>query len=312
MAVKKRWHITFTSTESPRPYTISITKKLGLIAGAFTIFLVFLIISSILYLGYNQNKVIAAQNVLKENDLLKGRLSELSVEIDSILAKLKLMEEWEDEIRLEKNLKNINKEIREMGIGGLPQTDSRLAEFSPETNFLYSSTRSKLENLKYKVDFDYDTHSDLLEQVNLKESLFRNTPSIYPTYGRISDGYGWRKHPITKNRTFHYGLDFGNKTGTPIYATADGIVESVKNKKLMGKYIVLTHKFGYQTGYGHLQKVLIKVGEDVKRGQIIALMGNSGRSTGIHLHYEVLRYNKYRNPYDYLNKLEDDIILTSN
>jgi len=80
----------------------------------------------------------------------------------------------------------------------------------------------------------------------------------------------------------------------------------------MGNYIVLTHKFGYQTGYGHLNKVLVKTGDQIKRGQIIALMGNSGRSTGSHLHYEVQRYNKYRNPYDYLNKLEDDILLSSN
>ena len=199
-----------------------------------------------------------------------------------------------------------------MGVGGLPQTDSEFSEFSSETNQLYGSIVAKFDYLRAKVDFDYSTHADLLEQVKLKESLFRNTPSIYPTYGRISDGFGWRTHPVSKKRTFHHGLDFGNKSGTPIYATADGVVEKVTTKKLIGKYVVLTHKFGYQTGYGHLKKSLVKVGDQVKRGQIIALMGSSGRSTGVHLHYEVLRYNKYRNPYDYLNKLEDDIILTSN
>ncbi len=311
MAVKKRWHITFTSTESPRPYTISISKKAGILLGSFTLFIMFIIITSIIYIGYNQNKIITAQQTLNENDLLKQRLISLSGEIDSILVKLKLMEEWEDEIRLEKNLKNINKEIREMGVGGLPQTYNKIEGFSSDTNLLFNVAINRLENLKSKVEFDYNTHSDLLDQVKLKESLYRNTPSIYPTYGRISDRYGWRTHPVTRKRSFHHGLDFGNKVGTPIYATADGVVESVENKKLIGKYVVLTHKFGYQTGYGHLHKIFVKVGDKVKRGQIIALMGNSGRSTGAHLHYEVLRYNKYRNPYDYLNKLEDDIVLSS-
>lgn len=311
MAVKKRWHITFTSTESARPYTITITKKLGLALGSIALLFLIIIVTSLIYIGFHQNKIIVAQQLIKENDHLKQRLTHLSGEIDSILVKLKLMEEWEDEIRLEKNLKNINKEIREMGVGGLPQTDLNIPEFSNETNLLFNLTLNKLENLKSKVDFDYNTHSELLEQVKLKESLFRNTPSIYPTYGRISDGYGWRTHPVNKKRTFHHGLDFGNKIGTPVYATADGVVQKVTTRKLIGKYIVLSHRFGYQTGYGHLHKILVKVGDEVKRGQIIALMGNSGRSTGAHLHYEVLRYKKYRNPYNYLNKLEDDIVLTS-
>jgi murein DD-endopeptidase MepM/ murein hydrolase activator NlpD len=311
MAVKKRWHITFTSTESPRPYTVSLTKKLGIALGSLAVIFLIIIAGSLIYIGYHQNKIITAQQIIKENEHLKERLSELSGEIDSILVKLRLMEEWEDEIRLEKNLKNINKEIREMGVGGLPQTDLKIAQFTSETNQFFNQTITKMENLKTKINFDYSTHSELLEQVKLKESLFRNTPSIYPTYGRISDGYGWRTHPVTKKRTYHHGLDFSNKIGTPVYATADGIVENVTTKRLIGKYIVLTHKFGYQTGYGHLHKILVKVSDVVKRGQIIALMGNSGRSTGAHLHYEVLRYKKYRNPYNYLNKLEDDIVLTS-
>ena len=202
MAVKKRWHITFTSTESPRPYTVSITKKLGLTLGTLAVVFLIIMAGFIVYIGYHQNKIITAQQIIKENEHLKEQLSELSGEIDSILVKLRLMEKWEDEIRLEKNLKNINKEIREMGVGGLPQTDHKIAQFTPETNQFFNQTFNKLENLKTKVDFDYSTHSELLEQVKLKESLFRNTPSIYPTYGRISDGYGWRKHPVPKREHF--------------------------------------------------------------------------------------------------------------
>ena len=227
------------------------------------------------------------------------------------MTKLKLMENWEDKIRSDKNFKSINKEIREMGVGGLPQVDTTFT-YSDELNLDYNITLNKIIQLKSKVKFDYQTHEQLFNLVELKDALYKNTPSIYPTYGRISDPYGWRTHPITKQRVFHYGLDFGNITGTPIYATADGVVRSTGKQKYFGKFIAISHKFGYQTNYAHLHKMYVKKGDEVKRGQIIGEMGNSGRSTGTHLHYEVLRYNKYRNPYKYLNKLEDDIIISKN
>ncbi|MBN1949444.1 MAG: M23 family metallopeptidase [Candidatus Cloacimonetes bacterium] len=271
---------------------------------------IIILLAGIYYAVYNQTRIYAAQHLLAENELLRDKIESLSTEIDSILTKLRLMEEWEDEIRSEKNLKTIDKDIREMGIGGIPQVDTTFY-FDSGLNLNFNLLLSKLAKLNNKVEFDYQTHQELLDQVKLKELLYRNTPSIYPTYGRITDSFGWRIHPLTKKSTFHNGLDIGNKIGTPVYATADGVVKNVTKMKLIGNYVVISHKFGYQTGYGHLHKILVAPGEQVKRGQIIALMGNSGRSTGTHLHYEVLRYNKHRNPYNYLNKLEDDIILSS-
>ncbi len=310
MAVSKRWHIALSTTESSRPFNMSIHKKTGIFFCTAAIVFVLVFIGSIAYVAYNHNKIAEAQDIIKENELLKERLFTLSFEIDSIMTKLKLMENWEDKIRSDKNFKSINKEIREMGVGGLPQVDTTFT-YSDGLNLDYNITLNKIVQLKSKVKFDYQSHEQLYNLVELKDALYKNTPSIYPAYGRISDPYGWRIHPITKQRTFHYGLDFGNITGTHIYATADGVVRSTGKQKYFGKFIAISHKFGYQTNYAHLYKMYVKKGDEVKRGQIIGEMGNSGRSTGTHLHYEVLRYNKYRNPYKYLNKLEDDIIITN-
>ena len=266
-------------------------------------------ISATIYIGFNHAKIAAANDILQENEILRDRLFTLSSEMDSMMIKLKLIEDWEDKIRAEENFKSINKEIREMGVGGIPKIDSTFMSLNDELFLEYNLTMNKFSHLQAKIDFDFDSHAKLLDQVELKEQLYLNTPSIYPAYGRISDPYGWRIHPITGKRSFHNGLDFGNKKGSPIYATADGVVQHVSKHKYLGKYLTLSHNFGYQTKYGHLNKVLVKKGEIVKRGQIIAEMGNTGRSTGSHLHYEVLRYSKHRNPYNYLNKLEDDIIL---
>jgi murein DD-endopeptidase MepM/ murein hydrolase activator NlpD len=310
MAVSKRWHIALSSTEASRPVNASIPKKFGFFLFSIAILFLITFFISIGYIAYNHSKIARANDILSENELLRDRLYTISSEMDSIMLKLQLMEDWEDKIRSDENFKSISKEIRELGVGGMPQVDSTFLLINNELNLEYNLTLNKFTHLKSKVEFDYQTHGKLLDQCELKEQLYLSTPSIYPAYGRISDPYGWRTHPITGKRSFHYGLDFGNKTGSPIYATADGIIKSVKRHKYLGKYLTVSHNFGYQTKFGHLHKVLVKQGESVKRGQIIALMGNSGRSTGSHLHYEVLRYSKHRNPYDYLNKLEDDIILS--
>ena len=310
MAVSKRWHLSISTTESFRPINISLSKKIGIFLCVLSVIFLLFFAGSIFFIIHNQSQIAQAKDIYQENVVLKDKLVVLSSEIDSIMTKLKLMENWEDKVRTDKNFKAINKEIREMGIGGLPIIDTTFMLSDINLSDNYSLTLNKIIQLKGKIEFDYDTHEELKDLVQLKDELYLNTPSIYPAYGRISDPYGWRTHPITGNRSFHNGLDIGNIKGTPIYAAADGKISSTGQQKYFGKYIGISHKFGYQTNYAHLNKIFVKKGEKVKRGHIIAEMGNSGRSTGSHLHFEVLRYNKYRNPYEYLNKLEDDIIIT--
>ncbi|MCB5252149.1 MAG: M23 family metallopeptidase [Candidatus Cloacimonadaceae bacterium] len=132
-----------------------------------------------------------------------------------------------------------------------------------------------------------------------------DVPSIYPTFGRISDGWGSRIHPITKNLEFHHGIDISNQTGTPIYATASGVVEKTRYTRGYGKHVVIDHGNGYKSLYAHLYNIKIKKGESVSKGQIIGLMGDTGYSTGPHLHYEV-QYNQHKlNPANFLNRIEE-------
>jgi len=310
MAVSKRWHIALSTTESSRPINISVPKKIGISLCILAVVFFIFFIGSIYFIIHNQSQIAQANEIFEENIVLKDKLVILYSEIDSIIVKLKLMENWEDKVRSDKNFKAINKEIREMGVGGSPVIDTTFITSDINLSDNYSQTLKKITQLRGKINFDYDSHKELKDLVQLKDELYLNTPSIYPAYGRISDPYGWRIHPITGERSFHHGLDIGNKTGTPIYAAADGKISSTGHQKYFGKFISISHKFGYKTKYAHLHKLYVKKGDEVKRGQIIAEMGNSGRSTGSHLHFEVLRYNKYRNPYEYLNKLEEDIIIS--
>jgi murein DD-endopeptidase MepM/ murein hydrolase activator NlpD len=149
----------------------------------------------------------------------------------------------------------------------------------------------------------YDTILRLSQQ---KDLLMRAMPIIMPVDRRrisIRSGFGWRRDPFTKGYRFHQGLDLAGRIGTPIYATADGLVlDPYANSSMSGygKVVVINHGFGYQTLYGHLSKILVKPGDKVKRGQIIGHMGSTGRSKGPHLHYEIHYKGTPVNPINYL------------
>ncbi len=149
----------------------------------------------------------------------------------------------------------------------------------------------------------YDTILKLSQQ---KDLLMRAMPIIMPVDRRrisIRSGFGWRRDPFTKGYRFHQGLDLAGRIGTPIYATADGLVlDPYVNSSMSGygNVVVINHGFGYQTLYGHLSKILVKPGDKVKRGQIIGHMGSTGRSKGPHLHYEIHYKGTPVNPINYL------------
>ncbi|MCF7920736.1 MAG: M23 family metallopeptidase [Candidatus Cloacimonetes bacterium] len=285
-------------------------KRRGLIAAAVitTLTLILLIITSI-YLHRVYTDVRHAQQILLENSILRDRIFVLNTELDSIMIKLELMERWEDEIRSRENYREINKEVRDMGIGGLPQIDQELSLSDADLQLEYSMLTTRFMQLRGKAYFDFETHQELFDNLNLRDDLYSSTPSIYPTFGRLSSGFGNRTHPITGKRDFHSGIDLSNKTGTPIYATADGVISSVGWKRKLGKFVKIKHNFGFNTVYGHMNKYNVKKGDKVHKGEIIGEMGSTGETTGSHLHYEVIRYNRHRNPAVYLAQERKDIAL---
>jgi len=138
------------------------------------------------------------------------------------------------------------------------------------------------------------------DYLTYQRTLLLATPSIWPTFGRVTSGYGWRIHPLTKRRQFHYGIDIANLKGTPVRATADGRVVLAGWQGTYGRIVIIDHGQGFSTRYAHNSTILVKPGEKVKRGQIIALIGNTGRSTGPHLLYEVWYQGKPVNPLLYV------------
>ena len=128
-------------------------------------------------------------------------------------------------------------------------------------------------------------------------------PLGYPMRGRITSAFGRRSDPFNSRPAFHAGIDLKGPIGRKIKATADGIVKiSSYDKNGFGNYVILRHGNGYETVFGHMQKRLVKKGERVRRGQVVGLMGNTGRSTGAHVHFEVLRAGTPVDPKRYINR----------
>ena len=158
---------------------------------------------------------------------------------------------------------------------------------------------TSLENATFVQDIE-----KIMLSVAETKALFDGIPNGDPTggQGRISDHYGYRTHPVLHHRQMHAGLDFAMPVGTPIYATANGVVLSVGIQPGYGHMVEIRHNFGFGTRYGHLNgKYLVKQGDFVRKGDIIAYSGNSGLSTGPHLHYEIRFISKALNPINFVN-----------
>lgn len=131
-------------------------------------------------------------------------------------------------------------------------------------------------------------------------STLKSIPMGYPVYGNITSHLGWRKNPFGKGYEFHSGIDIEAPYGSRVVATADGVVEMAGYYGDYGKAVLIKHPSGYMTLYGHLSEISVKAGQEVKAGQVIGKVGSTGRSTGPHLHYEVLYQGKLKNPMEYI------------
>ncbi|MCP4397951.1 MAG: M23 family metallopeptidase [bacterium] len=191
-----------------------------------------------------------------------------------------------------------------LAVGGFEETPgiSSLAEggLQEEMEKNMRAKISNLDQLKGTAADQEELSQRMMEFFQDQQSLLDSTPSVWPVKGWVTSGFGTRKSPFTGKRTAHSGLDIATKSGTPIIAPANGIVSFAGTKGAFGKVMVIDHGNSYTTFYAHCKTLLKKVGDKVKRGDQIAKVGNTGRSTGSHLHYEVRVNGVTLNPNKYI------------
>jgi len=165
------------------------------------------------------------------------------------------------------------------------------------------STSKKLNELKKELYIQSKSYDELILLAKNKETMLENLPAIQPVLNKnlkyMASGYGWRIDPIYHTRRFHAGMDFTAPVGTNVFATGNGVVVSAGWEQGYGNCVQINHGYGYITLYGHMSAIKIRNGQKVKRGDIIGLVGSTGKSTGPHLHYEVHFKGQIMNPQNY-------------
>jgi murein DD-endopeptidase MepM/ murein hydrolase activator NlpD len=237
----------------------------------------------------------------REIQQMKTQYERLYGKMEKIQAVVGDIEQRDDNLyRVIFEAEPIHSNIRKAGIGGVNRYKHLESMDNAE---LVIATTKKLDQISKSVYIQSKSFDDVEDMVKNKFKMLSSIPAIMPIaikdFGRISAGYGWRIHPIYKTRKFHDGMDFTGKVGTPIYATGDGVVKVVKKERGYGKKIIIDHGYGYTTVYAHLDGYNVKRRQKVKRGEIIGYLGNTGVSTGPHLHYEVRKNRKTQNPINY-------------
>ena len=248
-----------------------------------------------------KSKIPELNYLKKENRTQKIQLIALTQKINQINQKMAKLQEFDHTLKVMTNIEPSGEQDQFLGLGGSNistlKSDYQLEEIHKG---LIQQMHKSLENLEIEMAVTSISQAELRNFLKEQRSILACTPSIRPTNGWFSSGFGYRISPFTNQREFHKGLDIATRKGTPIIAPADGLVVAAGREGNLGKMISINHGYNLMTRYGHLHKSRVKKGEYIKRGQIIAEVGNSGRCTGPHLHYEVLLNGVPVNPLRYI------------
>ncbi|WP_256759004.1 M23 family metallopeptidase [Cohnella sp. WQ 127256] len=263
-----------------------------------------------------------AQETALNDNIVAGKNSE----VKSLQQNLRLLNSQTNRLQTRMNeLSELEGKLRQfIGKYGDPTADSSLAEYSPasevaasvvsstlQSDRLYSaateSTITDFIELSQMLDGMANAMEDNLRKAELKRAEIAAIPSEWPTVSRrLTSGFGYRTDPITGQSTFHAGVDITGDIGDRIYAAGDGKVRDAGFNRTRGNYIIITHRNGLESWYMHLSVIGVKISQQVKRGDLIGEMGNSGRSTGPHLHFQIVASEEPVNPLPYLRQVKED------
>jgi hypothetical protein len=273
-----------------RDYTISALRYLfaGLVIGA---------IGVVLYASFFKDPETA--RLSREVKFLKGQISELNNQIDTLELFVTDLEEKDDNVyRSIFGAEPYPEHLRKGGIGGSDRY-RELKGFDNSEEII--ETQKRINRLQRALVSQSKSFEEVYELAKSKDTMLKCIPAIQPVSNkdlkRLASGFGMRIHPIYKIAKMHTGLDFTADIGTEIYATGDGVVESIESKYSgYGQHVIINHGFGYESLYAHMSRVAVRPGQKVRRGEIIGYVGNTGTSTGPHLHYEVMKNGEKVDP----------------
>lgn len=247
--------------------------------------------------GLEHDLALQTEEVLHQREQIQS----FAREINELKERLVKLDRFEKRIRIIANIGGEEDGDGLFGVGGsTPEDLNPEIELTQRHQSLIKDMHQQISQLDKVADTQQYGFKTLLSNLETQRNILAHTPAIRPVKGWITSGFGYRQSPFTGKLEFHKGLDIANRKGTKIAAAADGVVTYVGVRGLFGNLMIIDHGHGITTRYAHLEKTFFKKGDCVSRGDTIALMGNTGRSTGAHLHYEVRLDGVPVNPSDYI------------
>lgn len=273
------------------------------------------------------------ERLVQENHGIRSEAMALAEKLNEVQSTLQKVDEFSDQVRAaaqldprqsptfkidERSIFNKEKKTKKSPVVTHPlgtelsKPEGSIGPLSPEEFEKFSNSNVNAENLEFKILFarlaeientgkaQAENLQVLLTQVKENHQRLIATPNIIPVRGWLSSNFGTRSSPIDGHVRMHYGVDISAAKGTPIRSTADGIVKAVRDSPDYGRYVEIYHGYGLLTRYAHTEAVYVEVGEKIKRGEYLAAVGSTGRSTGPHVHYEIELYGRKVNPMKYI------------
>ena len=290
------------------PKKDSSAKKISLsstVVKGVSIFVMGLILF-VMYFSYDYIHIRREQAELKrlrQRTAEQGRQIEgLVTKVDQFTVKMDELRQIDKKVRIMANLVKGKDKEQLLGIGGPASEENRLrSNIAADDKVMIAGIGRQVDRLMGDALAREQSFEDLLVYLKEKKSLLASTPTVWPVTGWITSEFGMRTSPFSGDREFHKAIDIATRIGKPIHSPADGIVTEVAIQSDVGQMIRIDHGHGISTFYGHLSKAIVRAGTTVRKGDRIGDVGNSGRSTGSHLHYAVMLNGIAVNPRKYLN-----------
>lgn len=300
----KEKHFTFLYIPSANtaPKTLRIPKLFVVLA--LTILLVCASAATFVMVKYSAKvkETFKLTALEKENEVLRSNLEEMGRQLEKLNDQVSQNFNFQKKARLLANLDEIDDDVTAAGVGGpnfgYIRSLSILDNGSREN---IQSLRTDIDRLSRQTKLQRESYDEIISRLSERTEILNATPSVRPVpHGFISSRFGRRMDPFTGRLSRHRGVDYSVRLGAPIFATADGVVSHARRWSNFGNVVEISHGHGFVTRYAHVSKIMVKKGQRVRRGDIIARVGSTGRSTAAHLHYEVLRDGKPQNPVAYV------------
>ncbi|OGR52970.1 MAG: hypothetical protein A2049_04390 [Elusimicrobia bacterium GWA2_62_23] len=291
-----------------KPVSIFIIPHNGMPSLRFNLPVLFLLVLgtawtfTTIWAGYIAGRHFDYYVTKADNKILRTKMAYVSEQVEKGMAYLEMTKRTDNQLRKVLGM-DPSALMKEGGMGG--PADSDLAEFrrlldAKASEIKETTLNNSLQKMQDESRRRLSSYSEITIYLTDRHNGARATPAMWPTEGRITSPYGYRFHPLRLSNEFHSGIDIANEAGTPILATADGVIRHSGWAQGYGMCAVVDHGFGYSTLYGHMSEIVSKQGAQVKRGQMIGRMGSTGTSTGNHLHYEVWTGGLPRDPMKFL------------